>query len=857
VDALDELRAALHRDPRMVAEQASGLADAARQAGDGATLSRALSVLGRARRSLGEIALAELDLRGAVEAGIAAGRPDLAADAKVGLAGVLSFAGRTAESLALLDEAEREGTDRERAYAGLQRAIVDQRAGRLDVALAAYDRALPTLRAIDARIDVAMVLANRGVLRIQTGDLGGAVADLTEARTVLDAEGNGFGVAQTEHGLGWAYTRLGDLPRALDHLDAAAAHFARLGHAGLEVDVDRVEVLLAAGLAGRAAELAAHTAERLVANGNHSLAAETWLASARAARLDGDGAAAAERAGIARTLFATQAAPGWERVAHLEVVRAGAAAPVAELVALADAFAATGDALGEATASALACQEAAASGDLTAAFRLGERSGTLARDTGVLETRLLAAQAGTSLALASGDGGRALRLARVALDDLAARVATLGATDARASAAAHGMELARTGLRIALHRGSAADVLEWMERARAGRSRFAPPRPPDDDETAAALTELRAVMRERRALEHAGADTTDVVRRQRELEEAVHRRSLRLPGGALPASRPADLDAVRAALGGRLLVALAEVEGRLVAVRVDATGAALRLVGGAAEVERATAAAAASLRSLALAGGSGPLDLLGRATGLLDRAVAPLVVGEAPVVLVLPPPLHAAPWSLLPSLRGRHVVVAPSATWLVAAGQRQPARPGAPLVVAGPRLAYAEHEARRVAASWPGAVALTGSEATVADVTEGLTTAPVAHIAAHGHLRHDNPLWSSLELGDGPLSVYDLERLPGTPPTVVLSACDSGLTVRAGEELLGLASSLLSLGTLSLVAAVCPLPDTPATAEVMAVLHGRLVAGAPPAAAVDELAGGFGDDGSAAVARCLACFGLR
>jgi tetratricopeptide (TPR) repeat protein len=277
VSRIDELRTAVHSDPRGVAFAAAGLLPAARAAGDAAAVSRILAVLGRARRSLGEIALAESDLDEAIALALAAGEDDLAADAHVGLAGVLSFAGRSVEAFAHLDQAQRLGGDLTRAHASLQRAIIEQRIGRMREALARYDAALPTLRRLNRCVDIALVLMNRGVIRLQSGQCARAVADLTESRDLFDRESQAFGVAQAEHNLGWAHTRWGDLPQALRYLDSAAERFHALGHAALEVEVDRVEVLLAAGLYAEAADLAAETATRLSLAGNHSQAAETWL----------------------------------------------------------------------------------------------------------------------------------------------------------------------------------------------------------------------------------------------------------------------------------------------------------------------------------------------------------------------------------------------------------------------------------------------------------------------------------------------------------------------------------------------------------------------------------------------------
>ncbi len=84
----------------------------------------------------------------------------------------------------------------------------------------------------------------------------------------------------------------------------------------------------------------------------------------------------------------------------------------------------------------------------------------------------------------------------------------------------------------------------------------------------------------------------------------------------------------------------------------------------------------------------------------------------------------------------------------------------------------------------------------------------LGHIAAHGRFRADSPLFSSLRMHDGPLTVYDFEQLRRAPYRLILSSCDSGLQAPAGaDELLGLVSSLLPLGTAGIIAGVVPLND--------------------------------------------------
>jgi CHAT domain-containing protein len=154
------------------------------------------------------------------------------------------------------------------------------------------------------------------------------------------------------------------------------------------------------------------------------------------------------------------------------------------------------------------------------------------------------------------------------------------------------------------------------------------------------------------------------------------------------------------------------------------------------------------------------------------------------------------------------------------------------VAAAGPGLPHAAAEVAALAGRYPGASRFTGRRATVGAVSAALDGADLAHLAAHGHLRADNPLFSSIELADGPLTVYDVERLDRPPRDVVLSACDSGVpTVHPGDELLGLAAALLAMGTRSLVATVVPVPDE-ASRPLMLRFHRHLAAGASPAAAL-------------------------
>ncbi len=171
--------------------------------------------------------------------------------------------------------------------------------------------------------------------------------------------------------------------------------------------------------------------------------------------------------------------------------------------------------------------------------------------------------------------------------------------------------------------------------------------------------------------------------------------------------------------------------------------------------------------------------------------------------------------------------------------------------MAGPGLSGARREATRIGSLYPAALVLAGKEAHVAAVTAALEGANLAHIAAHAHFRADNGLWSSLELADGPLTVYDLELLRHPPQVVILSACQSGLSaVHAGDEIVGLVAALLTMGAQAVVASVVPVQDR-ASVELMVALHDRLKSGQSPAVA---LAGAQGTS-HAAVGLSYVCFG--
>ncbi|WP_203718018.1 CHAT domain-containing protein, partial [Asanoa siamensis] len=452
-------------------------------------------------------------------------------------------------------------------------------------------------------------------------------------------------------------------------------------------------------------------------------------------------------------------------------------------------------------------------------------------------------------ALRRTDPARAVGAIRAGLRILDEHAASLGATDLRVHSAAHRRDLTALGIRLALRDGRPHRVLEWAERGRATRLGHRPARPPADPLLADLLAQLRGVAFE---LADAGAaETARLVPRQVALERRIrdHVRT-HAPRGGTPRWTPVPFDALRAALGSRTFVAFVESDGVLHRLVLARGRLRVHAIGRAAPIADLVRRLPFALHRLARPGD----DRRAAATALLTAAAARLDaallagLGDEPLVISPTGALHSLPLSILPSCAGRPVTVSPSATlWCTAAAApppvvgRPPVRPdpvprqtrgesaARVAVVAGPRLPGARVEAERVAAIH-GVAAM--GDATVERVLAVFGAVDVLHLAAHGRLSTDNPLFSDLLLADGPLLVHDLERLERTPHTVSLAACDSGrAAVYAGDELLGLSATLAARGTVQLVAPVLPIPDL-ATTAVMVAYHERLAAGAPPAVAL-------------------------
>jgi hypothetical protein len=410
-----------------------------------------------------------------------------------------------------------------------------------------------------------------------------------------------------------------------------------------------------------------------------------------------------------------------------------------------------------------------------------------------------------------------LHACRRGLDALDDHRATLGSTELRALASMRGDELARLALAHAAHARPRA-LLWWSERWRATALTQPALRPPDDDLLAGLLAALRANDRRLAEARDANEPSAVLERDRSRLEKTIQHRRRLVGASAEAAAARAGLDVGRLvdAVGDGSFVELVEIDGRLRSVVVASGRVRAYAVGSAPDARAAVDAARFVLRQAAR---GRPVSLADIGLRLQHALLGPSVAALRPGPVVVSPTaaLHATPWGLLPALTEAPVSVVPTAsTWLRARDQQ--GTPGRVLVT-GPGLATGGAEVPRVAAEHPDAVVLADGSATVERCLHAMDGAGLVHVAAHGRFRADNPMFSALEMADGPLTVHDLEQLGRAPHRIVLSACDSGVMVPVGAgELLGLASALMSMGTAGILASVAPVNDE-ATVELMVQVH--------------------------------------
>ena len=127
------------------------------------------------------------------------------------------------------------------------------------------------------------------------------------------------------------------------------------------------------------------------------------------------------------------------------------------------------------------------------------------------------------------------------------------------------------------------------------------------------------------------------------------------------------------------------------------------------------------------------------------------------------------------------------------------------------RIPLVENEIREIKTILPDAKIHTGREATFSAFLENASRFDLIHLACHGKFRADSPMFSSLHLADGWITVRDICSQKLRAGLVTLSACETGLSkVFAGEEILGLARGFLTAGADTMVVSLWAVNDAAA-----------------------------------------------
>jgi tetratricopeptide (TPR) repeat protein len=719
-----------------------------------------------------------------------------------------------------------------------QQAALYQNMGRLAEAAVLYRGVLADPHTPpEVRVKVAN---NLGIIEAQCGRTEAALAWLEQAAAAAEEVGPAV-VAIVAEGRAWVTVQAGRLTEGLDLFEKAAGLWAAAGLPLGELYVEYADALVDLRLVPEAADRAERAVEMLERQGVELMAAEALLRAARLAQLRGDPHAAVTAGETAAERLRRQGRASWAARARLVAVdaRLQAGESLPEDLPAARRAAATLERAGM-TSSAVeaylsAGRVAAVLGREAEAVRAWSRAHELARRAPVL-VRVKGRVAAALAARLQRRHDAVLAHGRAGMDDLARHRAALASAELRALASGHGAELGRLGLASMLQTHAPAQVLAWMERTRvAALSSVDAPATEGIEEELGALRAVHADLLQARR--ETGAEPPGLLARQAAIEDRIRRATWarHLPATATATGAGLSTAELRRLLAGQVLVEYDVLDGGVLAVVLEPRRTRVVPLGPVEPVRYEVDALLFALRRLARGGSAASMAAardsadfsLGRLGGLL---IEPLRLPPGRGLVVVPVgELQRVPWS---ALHAEPVSVAPSASLWARSRLRRPTGDAHVVLVAGPELPGAVWEVDQLRALHERPTVLVPPASGVETVTRALRGAGLAHLACHGHIRADNPTFSSLLLSDGRLTVHELDQRGIAPYRMVLAACESGSdSTYEGNEMLGFVSTLIARGTAGLVASVVVVPDWDVV-PLMRSLHAEVRAGATLAEAL-------------------------
>ncbi len=615
--------------------------------------SYALQALGIVAREEGDTRHAIAYFRRGVVLSDEAELAERSADLAASLGTALAMAGRKHDSLEAFRRAllvrERVG----KARALVRRAAARILFGDLDEAYLDARRAALILHKAGDRLWEARARNNAAHALLQLGRFTEADHQYLLAEALVRDEGQHYDATTILHSRGDCAHRQGDLPKALRMLHQAKERYRELGVVPPEIVRDLAVVSLAAGLTDEAVAAADELVDVLESDPMSAGRRAEGLAAAATAHLDhGNPSRAIELA--RRSVRASHRQGNVQGEWHARLVLLRAQASTGRITKHHAHLAAH---------LAVEIQERYAAEQLEARLLAGH----LARRTGLIdlaEEEFAAAasqrhrgsalrRAGAWLAAAQladihGDRAAMLRACERGLAVLDTHALSLGATELRARATMHGIELFRTAIGRVLDDGSARDLLRWAER---GRSilHAAPTRQARRDRT---LTAELAKLRESAGDIAAPVDASREATRRR-VEERIRRlthESTHDDGGH---RQTFDIRELLAALGEDMTLACVVVVRSKLYVVVAQRGRVRRFAGGAiADARSDVEFARFALRGAAVRSppeADAMLAALEPALARLEQTVlgpqALRAIGDGPLVLMPPATLQSAPWA--------------------------------------------------------------------------------------------------------------------------------------------------------------------------------------------------------------------
>jgi CHAT domain-containing protein/tetratricopeptide (TPR) repeat protein len=850
-DLLDQARAALaaaREDPRPALQRASGVIENATGDEERATAHFAVGMAHRTLANSGKSTI-HLEKAAAYARDLALLRGQILRSLAFNYAqsGRHSLADKTIEqSIDLLSGEEKDLSRLQKAFMLLMRGEHRAALPVLTAAIKAFDD-----RGGDDYLE--LTLYNRALIHMEMGDYDASATDLERAYDIgirLDHQVSAAEAAlHLSQVLGWK----DDIPSAMAWHAKSVSLRQAAGADNPVADTEHAFLLIQARLMREAEEALTESLPRLVAAGaNEAIAVQGHLLLAEVLSERGAHDRAAEQVALADAASPADGRYRFDIAAagHRSRIAAGEATPdlLDSIVTTAAEMQANGERHAAAVERFRAVDVAIQLGDIATAARMCDDTARVVR-AGPLWLQVQAWTALAGVRMAMGNSRGAAAAVRAGFNRLDEYRGGIGATDLRIRAAEYGERLASIGLKLAIESGSMTRVFDWAERLRTTSLRTRADAS-DDRQLRDALAQLRRVSSRLLTTDHEGAaELRQLQRRQEQTVRDLARRAT----GTSRSFQPVSLNALRSGIGDRALIEFIGVEDVISALVVTPTSSRLVELGRSLDavtlVDQLRFAAERIARpstsdaSRAAAFSSVTETARHIAASLIDPITD--LIGSRRPVIVPSRGLHGIPWGQIFS---GPVEVAPSATAWLACRESQPAL-GSSVIVAGPGLVHATAESTLI-----GEIAGAPTVSTAAAALRGLPRARLAHFACHARPRLDSPMFSSLSLADGELTLYDIERLEGPPDTVVLAACDGGSAVMAsGDEIAGLAAAFLSLGSRVVVAPLFTVSDE-ATAVVMSRFHTRLAAGEDAATA---LAATRHDDDPvvAFTARSFACFG--